>query len=772
MRLNAYSVILAMLLLICLLGCGGSTSATSPQTESIAATGGSGQNAVVGMQFATLLSATVSSNGSPVSGATVTFSAPTSGASGTFSGGMSSATATTDASGVASATFTANERAGTYAVRATVSGALTSASFSLTNSVGPPSAIVATGGSPQTAAINATFAPLLATAMDSFQNPVSGVSVTFVAPDSGASGTFSGGTNTLTVTTDATGVASVSLTANGTVGGPYTVNAAAAGVSTSASFSLTNRALILSSFSFYLSGLEVDSVVGESEPYFYALAGSVTIDENGNVLAGEQDFNGEFTSPQPSGDAITGGTLTWVNVATGQATLTLRTNDTSLGVNGVETIGVQFVNPSHALIVQFDGSATSSGSMDLQTLPSSLTGGYAFTFTQIDPRFNKSIVSGGVVSIAGTTLQNGRVDTDNWGSVTKGTAFSGIISTPDSFGRGTITGTGIASLINYYIVGPEALRLIDVDTNLTGIGSAFGQGARAGAFDNDSLGSSVFGVGGDPFATNAAVGMFTTNSGPGTFQGIADNNEAGALIQFATTIGGVYSIASNGYGSLTIAPGNLGDVSSFGIYMTDQNLNLSDPNNTASGQGGALIADLDTFLNGTGILVPQTDTSTSSFAGNYAFGAQVYTHNVPGWEFDFVGQGSVTGGVLAGNGFVSDPFHALGPNSSDSGATFSGPVVPDPSNPGRYTIGSSTSGSFFVTVPNEWGLNYYGTAAYQANGGQLFWMDEGSSLNVFLGSLQQQALGLGLPPEKRGVGKTKLTGDDSRKEKSRGRRAH
>ena len=67
---------------------------------------------------------------------------------------------------------------------------------------------------------------------------------------------------------------------------------------------------------------------------------------------------------------------------------------------------------------------------------------------------------------------------------------------------------------------------------------------------------------------------------------------------------------------LTITAGDLGDVSALGIYMTDPNLNLNDPNNTATGLGGALIADLDPALpGGTGVLVPQTDTSTSSFTG-------------------------------------------------------------------------------------------------------------------------------------------------------------
>jgi len=59
----------------------------------------------------------------------------------------------------------------------------------------------------------------------------------------------------------------------------------------------------------------------------------------------------------------------------------------------------------------------------------------------------------------------------------------------------------------------------------------------------------------------------------------------------------------------------LGDVSLLGLYLTDPTLNLNDPNNTTSGLGGALVADLDAALaGGTGMLVPQTDSSASSFA--------------------------------------------------------------------------------------------------------------------------------------------------------------
>ncbi len=53
----------------------------------------------------------------------------------------------------------------------------------------------------------------------------------------------------------------------------------------------------------------------------------------------------------------------------------------------------------------------------------------------------------------------------------------------------------------------------------------------------------------------------------------------------AATIGGTYTIAGNGYGSLTITGGLL-DVTQLGVYMVDPAINVKDPNNT-SGGGGA-----------------------------------------------------------------------------------------------------------------------------------------------------------------------------------------
>lgn len=202
------------------------------------------QSAQVGHAFTAQLKAIVKDAfGNLLSGVGVTFTAPGSGASGTFAGGVT--TATTDASGVATApVFTANTTAGAYTVTADLTtGALgTPASFALTNTVGAPASIVAVAGSGQTAVGTSAFAVnLQAKVTDAGSNPLSGVTVTFTAPSSGASGTFAGtGTNTATATTNASGIATApTFTANTTAGG-YAVAASAPGVTAPATFTLTN----------------------------------------------------------------------------------------------------------------------------------------------------------------------------------------------------------------------------------------------------------------------------------------------------------------------------------------------------------------------------------------------------------------------------------------------------------------------------------------------------------------------------------------------------
>ncbi|MDX6406725.1 MAG: trimeric autotransporter adhesin [Blastocatellia bacterium] len=98
--------------------------------------------------------------------------------------------------------------------------------------------ITATAGTPQSAVINSAFATALKATVKESGNNQSGIPVTFTAPGSGASGTFSG---SATVNTDASGVATApAFTANGTAGGPYNVIASLGTGLPIAAFALTN----------------------------------------------------------------------------------------------------------------------------------------------------------------------------------------------------------------------------------------------------------------------------------------------------------------------------------------------------------------------------------------------------------------------------------------------------------------------------------------------------------------------------------------------------
>jgi predicted outer membrane repeat protein len=159
-----------------------------------------------------------------------------------FAAGSSTATVTIDPT--ADTTVEPDETvilmvaAGTgYNVAAPISAAGTI----LSDDVSVPASIAANAGAtPQSAFINTGFANALAvTVLDAANVAVPNANVTFTAPASGASGTFSNNTNTITVATNGSGIASAAITANGTTGGPYNVLAEVSPLA-AINFSLTN----------------------------------------------------------------------------------------------------------------------------------------------------------------------------------------------------------------------------------------------------------------------------------------------------------------------------------------------------------------------------------------------------------------------------------------------------------------------------------------------------------------------------------------------------
>ena len=122
----------------------------------------------------------------------------------------------------------------------TVPGVAAPATFSLTNVAQVPASVVATAGTPQSTTTGTAFATNLQVAVkDVNGNAVTNASVTFSAPSAGASASFAG-SSTASVATNANGVATApTLTANATAG-TYLVSASVQGVTSAATFNLTN----------------------------------------------------------------------------------------------------------------------------------------------------------------------------------------------------------------------------------------------------------------------------------------------------------------------------------------------------------------------------------------------------------------------------------------------------------------------------------------------------------------------------------------------------
>jgi plastocyanin len=142
----------------------------------------------------------------------------------------------TDASGLATGTWTLGHTAGAQAANATVSGASGSpVAFSATGTAGPATAMAIHAGNNQTGAAGSSFAtPLQVSITDQFGNGVAGVTVTWAVAAGGGSVTPTSSVS------NSQGVASTTQTLPA-VAGTVTVTATAAGLTGSpATFTSTS----------------------------------------------------------------------------------------------------------------------------------------------------------------------------------------------------------------------------------------------------------------------------------------------------------------------------------------------------------------------------------------------------------------------------------------------------------------------------------------------------------------------------------------------------
>ena len=250
---------------------------------------GTPQSAKVGTAFTTPLEVQVTeaigASSCPAANIGVEFTVEVSAAGASFNGGSTAVEVETDSTGTATApALYADDVTGAYTVVASFDNYV-SAPFELTNTtVGVVSSLSITAGNDQSAQIGDEFPGTLSVQVaDEYGDPVAGTTVNFaVVSTAGAGASFAGAGASAAVQTNVDGTAvSPTLTA-GTTAGAFSVTATVPGLSTVATFSLTDLAGVAADLT---AGVGATQSTEEGSDFPVPLAVTVT-DADGNPLVG------------------------------------------------------------------------------------------------------------------------------------------------------------------------------------------------------------------------------------------------------------------------------------------------------------------------------------------------------------------------------------------------------------------------------------------------------------------------------------------------------
>ncbi|GAM10888.1 bacillopeptidase F precursor [Geobacter sp. OR-1] len=238
---------------------------------------------------------------------------------------------------------------------------------------GAVASVIATGGSPQSAIINAAFAtPLSAKVTDSLGGLLDGISVTFAGPGSGAGITAGGSVNTAS-----NGIAAFSPAANATAGA-YTVTATVAALT--ANFNLTNS--------------KVSQAIAFGAAPTVAVGGNGTVSATGGASGNAVTFSSQ-TAPvcTVSGTTVTGITAGSCTIAAAQAG--------NANYNAAATVTQSFTIGKGSQTITF-GLAPTVAAGSSGTVSAIATSGLAVGFSSTTP---------GICTVSGSTVTGVTVGT-------------------------------------------------------------------------------------------------------------------------------------------------------------------------------------------------------------------------------------------------------------------------------------------------------------------------------------------------------------------------
>lgn len=387
------------------------------------------------------------------------------------------------------------------------------------------------------------------------------------------------------------------------------------------------------------SGPYAVSYTGDDGSGYLAVVGNITANSTAATVTGIEDLLSAGNALS-SNQSING---TFLIGPDGRGAVTLNTG---------EVWQIALSSNQHALLVNFNTSATGSGTIDAETTttPPLAAGHYVFQLGGLDANGNSFGIAGAFTSDGnGALAATGNViDINDAGSAgsntlntTDDTTLAGVFVpsvgapapgsltlTANDLANTVIvrTNTGSSLSFDFYIVSPSHIHLIETDGNAFLTGDVYAEPAPGNVgYTADLLlaGGYAFTLGGattnGPYAAGGVLlssgGSSTTSTSGSTTGGVFDNNAPGFQSQSDATLkSGSYSVDAT-TGRITLS--SIGTNQSSGSFDLVAYVAAPDPANPNSPVPVLLLeTDANVIATGTAFVQSAVTTPSGSFATN------------------------------------------------------------------------------------------------------------------------------------------------------------
>jgi len=434
-----------------------------------------------------------------------------------------------------------------------------------------------------------------------------------------------------------------------------------------------------------LNGTYVFSISGtdQAEGAPVEIVGTIVANGSGGITGGTIDMVDPDTTNGVATNLSVSGNGTYSVGVDGRGVATI--NTTTANLYGAP-LAFDFVlqNSSHGLITEFDGNATGSGTLDLQST-ATLSGTYAFSISGIDPNDSPFATVGAFTVGSGGSI-TGVEDLNDDGIAYANEALSGSLTLGPSAVPATTFSTPSFPLLTFDVYAIDSTHLKFIETDLLEFlsGDAFSQTSTV-----VSTGSLAFTLSGVFSGGPSTAGGFLVTDGNGNITNASNedynndgNPSSGLLIPTGT-----YSNSGSLTASRTVAT------------FTSDSFFGGTQYAAYPSSGGLLLLEIDDSGIMVGAAYPQTSTSITALQG---YGLN-FTGTFPAaevTEVDDIAEFSTTGTGATFTGLVDEN---SAPGGTNPRQVFDGDFTAPDSN-GRGSLVTTTANG---TLNGGVGLTFY-----------------------------------------------------------------